>query len=65
MRFAVDAVKPNRDTRLARLDDITRLARLDDITREPRVGLIVDHYDADWSPLAGADRRRRGGVRDR
>ena len=38
MCFAVDDVKPNRDTRLARLDDITR---------EPRVGLIVDHYDAD------------------
>ena len=42
MCFAVDEVKPKRDTRLARLDDITR---------EPRVGLIVDHYDADWSPL--------------
>ena len=40
--FAVDKVKPKRDTRLARLADIAR---------DPRVGLIVDHYDADWSAL--------------
>jgi PPOX class probable F420-dependent enzyme len=40
--FAVDEVKPKRDTRLARLADIAR---------DPRVGLIVDHYDADWSAL--------------
>jgi PPOX class probable F420-dependent enzyme len=40
--FAVDEVKPKRDTRLARLDDIAR---------DPRVTLLVDHYDADWSAL--------------
>ena len=40
--FAVDEVKPKRDTRLARLADLAR---------DPRVGLIVDHYDADWSAL--------------
>ena len=38
--FAVDEVKPKRDARLARLDDIAR---------DPRVALLVDHYDADWS----------------
>ena len=40
--FAVDEVKPKRNTRLARLADIAR---------DPRVGLVVDHYDADWSAL--------------
>lgn len=40
--FAVDEVKPKRDTRLARLDDIAR---------DPRVTLLVDHYAADWSAL--------------
>jgi PPOX class probable F420-dependent enzyme len=28
-----------------------RLARLDDVRRDPRVGLLVDHYEADWSRL--------------
>ena len=40
--FAVDEVKPKRDTRLARLGDIAR---------DPRVTVLVDHYDADWSAL--------------
>ena len=40
--FAVDEVKPKQSTRLARLADIAR---------DPRVGLVVDHYDADWSAL--------------
>jgi PPOX class probable F420-dependent enzyme len=40
--FAVDEVKPKRDTRLARLVDIAR---------DPRVTLLVDHYEADWSAL--------------
>jgi PPOX class probable F420-dependent enzyme len=40
--FAVDEVKPKRDTRLARLDDIAH---------DPRVTLLVDHYDADWTAL--------------
>ena len=40
--FAVDDVKPTRDVRLARLADIAR---------DPRVTLLVDHYDADWSTL--------------
>lgn len=39
---AVDEVKPKRDARLARLADIAR---------DPRVGLLVDHYDADWGAL--------------
>jgi PPOX class probable F420-dependent enzyme len=39
---AVDEVKPKTTTRLARLADVRR---------DPRVGLVVDHYDADWSTL--------------
>ena len=39
---AVDEVKPKRSTRLARLDDVRR---------DPRVGLVVDHYDGDWARL--------------
>lgn len=39
---AVDDVKP-KTTR--------QLARLRDIARDPRVGLLVDHYAADWSQL--------------
>jgi PPOX class probable F420-dependent enzyme len=38
----VDEVKPKRSTRLARLDDVRR---------DPRVALVADHYDADWSEL--------------
>jgi PPOX class probable F420-dependent enzyme len=40
--FAVDEIKPKRDSRLARLADIAR---------DPRVTLLVDYYDADWSAL--------------
>ncbi len=41
--FAIDAVKPKRDLRPARLANIAR---------EPAVSLITDHYeDADWSRL--------------
>jgi PPOX class probable F420-dependent enzyme len=40
--FAVDEIKPKRDVRLARLADIAR---------DPRVALLVDHYDADWAAL--------------
>ena len=40
--FVVDEVKPKRDTRLARLADIAR---------DPRVTLLVDHYEADWAAL--------------
>jgi PPOX class probable F420-dependent enzyme len=39
---AVDEVKPKRSSRLARLDDVRR---------DPRVGLLVDHYEADWARL--------------
>lgn len=39
---AVDEVKPKRHARLARLDDVRR---------DPRVALVVDHYDDDWSAL--------------
>lgn len=39
---AVDRVKPKRHTRLARLRDIDA---------DPRVALLADHYDDDWSAL--------------
>lgn len=39
---AVDAVKPKRHQRLARLSDVGI---------DPRVGLLVDEYDEDWSAL--------------
>jgi PPOX class probable F420-dependent enzyme len=39
---AVDDIKPKRSRRLARLADVAR---------DPRVGLVVDHYDADWARL--------------
>ena len=39
---AVDEVKPKRSNRLARLDDVRR---------DPRAGLVVDHYEADWARL--------------
>jgi PPOX class probable F420-dependent enzyme len=28
-----------------------RLARLEDVRRDPRVSLLADHYDEDWSQL--------------
>ncbi|MDQ4044337.1 MAG: pyridoxamine 5'-phosphate oxidase family protein, partial [Chloroflexota bacterium] len=30
----------------------TELARVRNIRRDPRISLIVDHYDEDWSQLA-------------
>lgn len=39
---AVDAVKPKTTTRLARLADVRR---------DPRVAVLVDRYDEDWSQL--------------
>jgi PPOX class probable F420-dependent enzyme len=39
---AVDEVKPKRHVRLARLADVAR---------DPRVALLVDHYEADWAAL--------------
>jgi PPOX class probable F420-dependent enzyme len=39
---AVDEVKPKTTTRLARLADVER---------DPRVALVVDDYDDDWSAL--------------
>lgn len=39
---AVDSVKPKRHAALARLSDVRR---------EPRVAMLVDHYDEDWSTL--------------
>lgn len=39
---AVDTVKPKWSTRLARLDDIGR---------DPRVGVLLDRYDEDWTQL--------------
>lgn len=41
VRTAVDG-KPKRTARLARLDDIAR---------DPRVSLLVQHWDEDWSRL--------------
>jgi PPOX class probable F420-dependent enzyme len=60
--FAVDTVKPKRDTRLARLADIDR---------DPRVALLVDHYADDWSALwwvrvdGTAAVHEEGGTRER
>ncbi|MFC4944563.1 TIGR03668 family PPOX class F420-dependent oxidoreductase [Pseudonocardia sp. GCM10023141] len=59
---AVDVVKAKRSTRLARLADVAR---------DPRVGLVVDHYDDDWSQLwwvrvdGTAAVHRSGALRDR
>lgn len=53
---AVDEVKPKRTTRLARLDDVRR---------DPRVGLVVDHYDPDWSALWWVRVDGRAVVHDR
>lgn len=39
---AVDDVKPKRSTRLARLDDVRR---------DPRVAVLADRYDDEWSQL--------------
>jgi PPOX class probable F420-dependent enzyme len=39
---AIDKIKPKADTRLARLRDIDR---------DPRVALVADRYDDDWSQL--------------
>jgi PPOX class probable F420-dependent enzyme len=41
--WAVDDVKPKRPGR--------RLRRLDDLAADPRVSLLADHYDEDWSRL--------------
>lgn len=38
----VDEVKAKRSTRLARLDDVRR---------DPRVGVVIDHYDDEWAQL--------------
>ena len=40
--WAVDAVKPKRSRRLRRLADLEA---------EPRVALLVDHYEDDWAEL--------------
>jgi PPOX class probable F420-dependent enzyme len=29
----------------------SRLQRFDNVTRDPRVGVLVDHYEEDWSKL--------------
>jgi PPOX class probable F420-dependent enzyme len=59
---AIDEVKPKTTTRLARLTDIEG---------DPRVGLVADHYDDDWSALwwvrvdGTAALHRDGELRDR
>lgn len=59
---AVDRTKPKSDTRLARLRDIDA---------DPRVGLIADRYDDDWSQLwwvrvdAVAAKHSSGDLRER
>ncbi|MBC3192653.1 TIGR03668 family PPOX class F420-dependent oxidoreductase [Pseudonocardia sp. C8] len=59
---AVDDVKPKRHRRLARLRDIEA---------DPRVGLLADHYDDDWSQLwwvrldATAETHHDGGLHAR
>ncbi|BBG01830.1 MULTISPECIES: TIGR03668 family PPOX class F420-dependent oxidoreductase [Pseudonocardia] len=58
----VDRVKAKRHTRLARLRDIAA---------DPRVGLLADHYDDDWSQLwwvrvdAVAELHTRGEIHER
>jgi PPOX class probable F420-dependent enzyme len=59
---AIDRVKPKGDARLARLRDVDR---------DPRVELLVDRYDDDWSYLwwvrldATAAEHTDGELRDR
>lgn len=59
---AVDDVKPKRHRRLARLRDVEA---------DPRVALLADHYDDDWSRLwwvrvdAEAAVHDDGGLRER
>ncbi len=42
-----------------------RLARLADIERDPRVEVLIDHYDDDWSQLWWVRLRGRARVVDR
>lgn len=42
-----------------------RLARLADIERDPRVEILIDHYDEDWSKLWWVRLRGRARVVDR
>ncbi|MDQ4118232.1 MAG: TIGR03668 family PPOX class F420-dependent oxidoreductase [Actinomycetota bacterium] len=59
---AIDRTKPKGDRRLARLRDVDR---------DPRVALLADHYDDDWSRLwwvrvdATAAEHTDGELRDR
>lgn len=59
---AVDDVKPKRHRRLARLRDVEA---------DPRVALLADHYDDDWSQLwwvrvdATAETHEGGDLHDR
>lgn len=59
---AIDRIKPKADARLARLRDIDR---------DPRVALVADRYDDDWSQLwwvrvdATAAEHTDGPLRDR
>jgi PPOX class probable F420-dependent enzyme len=46
---AIDA-KPKRGTALRRLANIAA---------DPRVSVLVDHYEADWARLVGTGRRHR------
>ena len=48
--FALDG-----DTLYSAVDEkpkrMRQLARLDDIARDPRVEVVIDHYEGDWSQL--------------
>jgi PPOX class probable F420-dependent enzyme len=39
------------DAKPKRRDDPRSLARVEDVRRDPRVCVLLDHYDADWSRL--------------
>jgi len=39
------------DAKPKRTDDPRSLARVEDVRRDPRVCVLLDHYDADWSRL--------------
>ncbi len=57
------------DTLYSSVDDkpkrTRRLARLTDIERDPRVEVLIDHYDDDWSQLWWVRLRGRARIVER
>jgi PPOX class probable F420-dependent enzyme len=54
--FVVDPTSPvlytPLDEKPKAVDDVARLARVRDLLRDPRVAVLVDRWDEDWSRLA-------------